>query len=586
MDNLTADRRSRRGCPAARLRTLWLACLLVAAWAPALLGAERKIEVSLLLEETEIPVGVSTFAQVQVVGGYPDEVPGELTVPGLKIVKTSISYRNQFQDGKSVAATQILYSVTGEKAGDYVLPSFEVKLNGRPYGTNPVTIRILAPGKTNDGLQASRSIFLKFRAEKTEAYVNELVPIELLLYAKGTDSISKSSAPEFQEVEQFLVQRFPLSYTPQSIIIDGLPFTSMRFPTYVAGLSEGSHVLGPAKLEVGIRRGTSPSYPPGLPGDLESRTVVSNNLEFVIKPMPEAGRPPSFKGAVGRFELEVSATPTRIRLGDPLDVTIRIHGQGNFDNLSAPSLPSTPGWRTYPAVRLEGDRQTGLEQSVSFSQVAIPLQPAAELPSVEFSFFDPSKETYTVLHSPPVALQIEALASGGLAAAGGGLARWGISPSQLDDVLFIREQLSGLQPLTATTRLSKAFWLSQLLFLAALLALAAYGAREQFRKWREARAKTGQVSLAELRTAFAQGNLSWEDYYRLIFDYLNSARKSGEIWPRKLSGESRVILDQTVRAGETALYAGQGVSAGAVPRQERAQVLRALREWEQLKGKP
>lgn len=558
-------------------------CFLLSAFWFALSAAERQIDVSLLLEETEIPVGVSTFAQVQVIGGYPEEVPGELVVPGLKIVKTSISYRNQFQAGKSVSATQILYSVTGEKAGDYVLPSFTVKLGGKPYSTNPVTIRVLAPGKLDDGLRANRSMFLKFKADKTEAYVNELVGIELLLYAKGNESIAKSSAPEFQGLEQFLVQRFPLSYTPASVTIDGLPYTSMRFPTYVAGLAEGRRVLGPAKVEVGMRRTASPVYPPGMPGDMETRTVVSNDLEFVIKPLPLEGRPASFQGAVGRFELEVTVTPERVRAGDPLDVKIQIRGQGNFDNLSAPSLPESPGWRTYPVVRAEGDRQSGLEQTVTFSQVAIPLQAATELPPIEFSFFDPAEEKYVVRRSAAVPLKVETSSAGASAASGAGLARWGITTAQLDDILFIREQFSGIRPLAAVTSLGTGFWLAQGLAVAALLGLIAYGARERFRRWRLAQQNSEEVTFSEVQSGFGQSGLSWEAYYRLVFGYLDRVRVPGKGWPAALPADIRGILDQVTRAGEAVLYAGGDTARGTVPRQEKAQTLKALRACERAR---
>src|SRR5205823_13390231 len=65
--------------------------------------------------------------------------------------------------------------------------------------------------------------------------------------------------------------------------------------------------------------------------------VKSEPVALQIKPLPP-GAPPAFSGAVGNFTIAAAADPKKVQIGDPITITAKISGRGNFDRVSTPVL--------------------------------------------------------------------------------------------------------------------------------------------------------------------------------------------------------------------------------------------------------
>src|SRR5262249_57024823 len=73
---------------------------------------------------------------------------------------------------------------------------------------------------------------------------------------------------------------------------------------------------------------------------LRTEKFVSSSapLTIDIRPVPSAGQPASFSGAIGRFQLEADANPKILRVGDPLSVTLTVRGEGLLETVHPPAL--------------------------------------------------------------------------------------------------------------------------------------------------------------------------------------------------------------------------------------------------------
>ena len=188
--------------------------------------------------------------------------------------------------------------------------------------------------------------------------------------------------------------------------------------------------------------------------------VKTNGASIDIKPLPTAGRPPSFSGAVGDFTLTTSAQPTKARTGDPVSMKVEIKGLGNFDRIERPALTNTDGWRAYqPSEETQALDDLGLSAVKTFTFPLVPAKPVDSLPTVEFSYFDPNAEKYVTLKSSPINIEIEGEQLPDLAASPG---PQGASPAPQAnppptlDVLDIRTDLpapASFLPLVAATGL-------------------------------------------------------------------------------------------------------------------------------------
>ena len=105
-----------------------------------------------------------------------------------------------------------------------------------------------------------------------------------------------------------------------------------------------------------------PRVVPSIPKNL---SVSSAPLTIDIRPLPTAGQPASFSGAIGRFHLEVEAHPTFLRVGDPLSMTLTVRGEGLLETVRPPALEQqdtlTRDFKVQadpPAVKTDSDAKT------------------------------------------------------------------------------------------------------------------------------------------------------------------------------------------------------------------------------------
>ncbi len=550
------------------------------ALAGAVFAQQQEIRVRASLEEKQIARGVQTYLIIRIEGGQPDRIPEVIDVPGLTIARKVYSPRITSINGVLKTEVTVMYGVMGGKAGKFEIPAQSFVIEGVPYTTEPQTIEIVEMTGQDVVEDSRREYFMTFKAAKTEAFVNELIPIDLHLYVRGRGTIGSAGRPQFENKEKFAIIPFPHhQYHVQEKQIDGIPFTSVRFPTRISALSPGTHRLGPASTEAAITRPMNTLFPRKF--FEEPRTITSNDLEFTIKPLPEEGRPPAFDGTVGRFEMQVSATPTKLRVGDPIFLDIKVSGRGNFDSLTAPSVEDSDGWKAYQANRVDDEDRDDIEQTTSFNQVVIPTTEHSQLPPLELAFFDPEAEKYVVLRSEPIALQITPDSLTAQRAASGSLATVGIPSEQLDDILFIHSGKATWAPMTATLVARPSFWLWQLLPAAAFSALVGFWGQKRVQSWLARRNRDSDFSLDAIKSRLG-GRVSRADFYEVVLEYFERNRER----LAQVTGEARARLDAVYHAGNTFLYSGAAEQdRQPISDKEKQQAFKALGELDRLRPK-
>ena len=108
------------------------------------------------------------------------------------------------------------------------------------------------------------------------------------------------------------------------------------FTRTFVGEKVGEYAFGPATLKgtFGVRVDTR--------GQLEGEAVYAfaKPISIRVKDVPLAGRPDSYTGAVGRFDIGAEVSPLEAKVGDPMTLTLWLRGQGTLENALAPKLES------------------------------------------------------------------------------------------------------------------------------------------------------------------------------------------------------------------------------------------------------
>jgi hypothetical protein len=142
----------------------------------------------------------------------------------------------------------------------------------------------------------------------------------------------------------------------------------------------------------------------------ERYSLQSGAAMLQVNPLPEAGRPSVFGGAIGHgLGLARRVSPAAGKVGEPFTVEVSLSGEGNVALWPAPEVRWSPGTRAYPdrtderLVPVEG-RMAGTK---TFRYLLVPDSAGSLiLPTVTYDVFDPSAGTYAVLSAPGVSLPV------------------------------------------------------------------------------------------------------------------------------------------------------------------------------------
>lgn len=165
----------------------------------------------------------------------------------------------------------------------------------------------------------------------------------------------------------------------------------------IEAVSPGTFHLGPSIIEGNKQNGTK-----------ETLRSEAPELALVVAPFPKENRPISFNGAVGTFSLKSNLiSPSEVILGDKIQMIIEITGKGNLSNIRLPNLLCQPGFSGLFSLN---DLPPAGDVEENSKRFVVELRPRSllieEIPSIQFSYFDPIKKSYYILHSPPIPIKV------------------------------------------------------------------------------------------------------------------------------------------------------------------------------------
>lgn len=441
------------------------------------------------IEANEISVGETVRLYISVTGGKPAGPPEIEQPDGLQIRFLGTSQQYQLVNGRYSSEVTYTYSALAIKAGEYTLGPYKLMVNRKEILTNRINLTVTggsspppATGGDNDDnggdsgtsgrKRTNERLFLEVNLPKTKVFLGEKIPVTIRLFV-GDITVRDVTYPVLNQSEVI----FGKTGQPveKRMIINGLPYQVVEFPAELVAIKAGRFKLGPVELECAVlTRNRTPDPFADFFGEYEKRpvTLKSETVEMEALPLPKSGQPAGFSGGVGHFDLAVSVSPTEVRAGDPVTVTLTVTGSGNLSSISAPRLTETGGFKVYETQRKvpAGNEETG--EQVVFEQVLIPLaQDSNRIGPYHFSYFDPEQAKYRTITSEVIPITVKPnpdFASAAVSASPeGGERQYG------RDLVFIKETPGRLRLKSEKIYNKIWFWLLQTLPVI-LLILAVY----------------------------------------------------------------------------------------------------------------
>src|SRR5439155_732501 len=181
--------------------------------------------------------------------------------------------------------------------------------------------------------------------------------------------------------------------------------------TTLVPLRSGTLTIGPATMALNLvvrGRVTDPFFGSVLGDQRRPMELHSEPLALAVLPLPDAGKPADFSGAVGHFQFDLKASPLEVAVGDPVTVTSTIRGDGALDAVRPPAIAANDRLRVYPVQVAQVANQPAAHAGEKvFEQVVIPLAAGTvALPDLRFSYFDPEARSYQTVDRPPIVLTV------------------------------------------------------------------------------------------------------------------------------------------------------------------------------------
>jgi len=141
-----------------------------------------------------------------------------------------------------------------------------------------------------------------------------------------------------------------------------------------------------------------------VPLDRVEGRVASAPLALQVEPVPMAGRPSDYGGAVGTLRMRAVLAGEVVPAGKSLQLTVTVEGRANFGSFDPPRFDGLGGFHV--AGTLQREVQGGIEYVFSL----VPPQGIASgaVPVLRLPFYDPEPPgTFRVAATPPLPFRVE-----------------------------------------------------------------------------------------------------------------------------------------------------------------------------------
>ena len=399
--------------------TAFLACLL---WNLAA-QAEETPSFTAKVSSTTVSLGESVTLSLNF-SGFEAPEPPTLTIPGVEVTSQGVRMSSSQWGNVSESVVSYQYDLRPTRLGDFTIPAFTAVYKGRKCTTEPITVQVVKSAPQDH-------VLVILEADKTEVYVNEQVALTVKFIVDDHQRIrfrqgDGCTIPWFLNAEGFAVE--PVQDFVKGLKGDlELPVNGVQMVPFQASrtkrggreyvvcslskpmftTSQGEHKIAACSLSCVYPRVEELLGAFQTPGQVILAT--SNELTIKVKPLPTEGRPADFSEAVGEFQMEASADPPSVHVGDPVTLKLRVFGPGNLQGVKSPSLGDLTGFKSYPGespttVSREGGKMVG---SRSFTILLEPQsEDVKEIPAVKFVFFNPKLARYETLTQGPFALRV------------------------------------------------------------------------------------------------------------------------------------------------------------------------------------
>ncbi len=363
------------------------------------LGINERLRVDFVMNRDGDNFNPPSFQNFTVVGGP----------------NTSIS--NSWLNGKRSYSKTYSYFLAPKKRGTFTIGQATIEIKENIYKSIPVKVVVTAavdrPNDPNDpDYIVSENIHLVAEVSNSNPYLNEGITVVYKLFVSPNTGVSNWREIDNPRYNDFWSQNLDMKgLKVQNGTYKGEDYRYVILrKTVLYPQKTGKLNIEPLSLDITVEVPTNRRDIFG--GRLMQsvhRTVAAGNRLINVKPLPEAGKPLNFGGAVGEFEFRVSTSKNQLKATEALIARVEVSGNGNLKLFKLPKLNLPSSLEVYEPEHDEkiNTKLTGMQGLISDSYTIVPeYQGKYPIPSISFSYFNPKIDRYESLNSKEIIINV------------------------------------------------------------------------------------------------------------------------------------------------------------------------------------
>lgn len=331
--------------------------------------------------------------------------------PSQQVSQSWINGRSSFQKAYS-------YILQPEKKGTFTIKSASIEFNGQVYKTAPIKITVTNavaqerdPNDRPQGGNGNELLQLVAEVSKSNPYVNEPITAvyKLYFFNIGVNEFKELAKPKYNDfwnqnidIKQLVIEQG--SYQGQRCYYVILKKTIL-YPQ-----KSGRLTIEPLSLDIGIQVNSGKTDMFGQIIPIDDHKVVSAGAKTInVRPLPEAGKPEGFTGAVGRFNFNVTPSKTTLKSGESLDLVVSATGTGNMKLFTLPKPVVPNALEMYDPAHDEQVTTSlaGMSGRISDKYTIVPQYKGKyAIKPMQFSYFDLTSGSYKTITSPEIMVDV------------------------------------------------------------------------------------------------------------------------------------------------------------------------------------
>lgn len=368
--------------------------------------------------------------------GQGEDINAASSINGFEILygpAISTSHSTQVINGKATSSSSesYIYTLSPVAEGTFNIPAATIKVNGRTYTSNTLTVKVLPPDKSAQNQQGqgrsnsaepssstavnikSTDAFIRAIVSKTRVREQEAFVVTFRFYT--TLEVRDIGKIEFPEFEGFMVedQDLPGSRQLQMEHYNGRNYYAVDLKrTLLFPQRSGKITIPSGKIEMlfSVRTGRTVDTFFGrqyVMTDVK-KTMNTSPLTINVTELP-AGKPANFSNGIGTFSMKESISATDVKANDAVTLTLTLSGTGNMKLVRNPEIVLPKDFDTFDPKITNSLKFTdnGLTGTRTIEYLFIPrYQGTYKIPPLQFSYFDIRSNSYKTLSTPEYTLNV------------------------------------------------------------------------------------------------------------------------------------------------------------------------------------